>query len=552
MTQGGEQAKALKNQMLEFLGLNQDPFEIEPQTIYLGPMRQHYLESLRHLSIFGDMVLLLVGERGAGKTTLLRRFVEEQSAELHVLSVTAGGQFSGQGVLDRLANLAGLSLAGAESEHQRVLQLIQKLQKDHERTQRRALLVVDDADQLPKPELYALLEVFRAQSEEAPVVLLLAGAPSLEAIVAEMADSGRDEWFHVLPLRPFDRDEALRYLQFRLEAAGYAGQLTLTEQQAAILAEGGKGLPGRIHRVFPAVLMGAQVFSSGRKQKIVWPAASKAMAGVVVLLLMSFVFVGRQHGLFDAGPEESLSVPSLNPDEEVKQHAERLARIEAAIASQEVVSEMLPGESHENGGTLVAPEAVPVIESVEEESEREAVEQEVAVADELSFEGAEETEKRADKQAFSPREEDGNDRTEAEDVAELIVGQQGDSAAEPLEQKAASVQVRTASDGGSGTEDEYRSRSWVEAQSPGHYTIQVLGSYNRDTATKFIATAARRGTSLYYLETRYKGRPWYVVFYGLYANKAEARAGLDTAPVWLKQQKPWLRSFAGVQSSLSP
>lgn len=566
MSEAGEQAKALKNQMLEYLGLERDPFDIEPQSIYLGPMRQHYLESLRHLTIFGDMVLLLTGEPGAGKSTLLRAFVAEQNDALQVLSVTAGGQFSGQGVLSRLCALAGITTKPESVAQQKLQQLLAKLQQDFDRTQRRALIVIDDAEQLPNPELNALLQVFRGLPEEAPVVLLLAGMPALESHVSGVEGSGRDEWYHTLPLRPFDREEALSYIHFRLEAAGYDGQLTLTEQQAAILAEGGKGLPGRIHRVFPAVLMGAQVFSSGKQSGGGWPMASKVLAGVVVLLVGSFLFVAYQHGLFKGDRAEQVMAPTVDSEQVSQQQAQRLARIDAAIASQgdtaesadkevasanegqsqsDLASATVENEAVRKGaaGVLVETESLSPPLPVLPDSETLAVPSEEAA----------DSERMADARAFEaePEERDA-------DVTEAVVSPPANAPRQTEKEVASAVVAEEVVPDpvsvGSLAEESgpFKSKGWVVAQSPTHYTIQVLGSFNRKTATDFVATAARKGLQFSYTETRYKSRPWYVVLYGQYATKDLAREALDDAPAWLKAQKPWLRSFEGVQSSLAP
>src|SRR5690606_39662684 len=52
-------------------------------------MRQHALESLRHLCGFGDMALVVTGAPGAGKTRLLAELVRSESARLEFHRVPA-------------------------------------------------------------------------------------------------------------------------------------------------------------------------------------------------------------------------------------------------------------------------------------------------------------------------------------------------------------------------------------------------------------------------------------------------------------------------------
>ncbi len=559
MTEQLEQSKALKEQMLEHLELRSDPFVPGQGPLYLGAQRQHILEAIRHMGIFGDLILLLLGDRGAGKTTLLRHFAAEQNDQLQTHFLAAGGEFSGQGVIARIRQLLGLVAVEGETQEQELMRCMQAMQLHFKRTQRRALLIVDDAESLPLIELRCLLKLFSALPEEAPAVLLLSGAPELSSLVTAEAGTDTETRVHALPLKPFTRDEVLEYLQLCLQAVGYAGELQLSDQQAATLAEGGKGLPGRINRVFPAVMMGAKVFETAPANAAGMESVSKILAGVVALLLLSFGFVAYQYGLFASDPriaepssEAFESVSVLQGQAQEKLREERLAKLDEAIAEQLQESESLPGDDRGSADDRSAPVGAsqseapqgslsssgPSSELVATAAAPDAeanLALQVELMSEVPAESEAEAVRQADEQAFA--QERGQAHIKSDPISETA----SFAESEPVQNVLPVEEMLP-----------LRSGDWVRSQPPEDYSIQVLGSHNRDTATRFIAEGERKGVDFYYIEAVRKSKPWFVVLYGHYESKDAARSALNAAPNWLRAQKPWLRSFAGIQASLPP
>jgi septal ring-binding cell division protein DamX len=55
---------------------------------------------------------------------------------------------------------------------------------------------------------------------------------------------------------------------------------------------------------------------------------------------------------------------------------------------------------------------------------------------------------------------------------------------------------------------------------------------------------------LFFFETRYQDRPWFVVVYGNYPNRSAARQAIEQLPQPLKDLQPWARSLADIQSDI--
>ncbi len=84
---------------------------------------------------------------------------------------------------------------------------------------------------------------------------------------------------------------------------------------------------------------------------------------------------------------------------------------------------------------------------------------------------------------------------------------------------------------------------------PGIYTLQLLGAFNRDTIKTFVNKNHLEGRAKLY-ENQLRGRPWYVLTYGEYGNKKDARIVAEKLECKLSV-KPWVRPSATLKSSHS-
>ena len=101
----------------------------------------------------------------------------------------------------------------------------------------------------------------------------------------------------------------------------------------------------------------------------------------------------------------------------------------------------------------------------------------------------------------------------------------------------------------SGT-DEVKSDSWVIAQEAQRYTLQLIGSSDRDAVIRYIRDRNISTNAAYYTTTR-DDRPWYVVVYGNYADRATAQAALLNLPPNVHVTSPWIRQFGDIKTHLT-
>lgn len=539
---------ALIDQLMDHFSLKSDPFGDELPAFFEGAQRQHNLETLRHMSTFGDMVLLLTGEKGSGKTSLIERLVATSADDLKVLSADAQRLIQqkdrAQSVIRDFLSQLGLSVIQGETTRQSFSRLMQYLDEQFEKDGHRYVLVFDNADALPKKELQFYFSHFSSLPKENSVAALFSGAPALLQLARLSNVDGNEEWLHQIQLKPLGAAEMLEYLQLRLELAGYTGLLELTESQVQHLVDSGKGVPGRINRLFSSVVLEPGALKLPLKPRAKVP--KKIFVVLALLLGVSFVLVSYQHGLIGLGMEQEIAAEVESDDESdaealmsaqnakdellAQQRAARLVMLDQALSESLEVADGKKRRLEEPKPPLVN------ISSDDQPVKKDVLA--VAVADApVKAAVSPEGEGALAKESLLMPKNKLNNSTHKED------------AVKPESASLASKKKQVVSEQASKSESLFRDKAWVLSQSPKAYSAQILGSYNEATAKSFAKRMNSLGHEVFYLETLYKKKPWFVVFYGVFPTKAEASKAVKAADKEIRSQQPWLRRFDGIIKS---
>lgn len=91
--------------------------------------------------------------------------------------------------------------------------------------------------------------------------------------------------------------------------------------------------------------------------------------------------------------------------------------------------------------------------------------------------------------------------------------------------------------------------AWLWSQDPRHFTLQLFGTYQADSARHFIQQHKLSGKAVMFKTLR-EGRDWYVLVYGSYTDRSKAKQAIRGLPKSLASSSPWVRSFASVHEVL--
>ncbi|WP_227493122.1 SPOR domain-containing protein, partial [Pseudomonas aeruginosa] len=89
---------------------------------------------------------------------------------------------------------------------------------------------------------------------------------------------------------------------------------------------------------------------------------------------------------------------------------------------------------------------------------------------------------------------------------------------------------------------------WYRNQSGGNFALQILGTGSEANAQAFIRQQG--GGDFRYFKKTLQGKPFYVVTYGSFPNRAAALAAVKKLPSKVQAGKPWPRTFASIQQEI--
>ncbi|MFD2231589.1 AAA family ATPase [Alkalimarinus sediminis] len=555
---------SLNDQLRDKYQLKTEPFSEATHLFFQGAQRQHNLETLRHLVSYGDMVLLLTGEAGSGKTTLLAELSKHIADGVRMVSLKPSLIASPRKLAHELCKRLDMQQIEGEPVT-RTMERVLETCAHNAASGDRLLLVVDDAHKTNRDSFKVLLSTFRGLGGDSGICLLVSGRPEiLQSITCEGVDPATCSWIHQIHLKPFSKEDAETYVSLRLIKAGSKVEPEFSDNQRKALYELGKGCPGRINRIAPGVLLDA--FEMPQPKTNTPRGFSGLLVGVVVSLLLSFAVIGYQYNLFfsssdsevanNGSQETSDESPADNADsrgvtltedqkvstldresllEKIKQAEEKVSELPAVdveVAQAEV-------ERDDSQSITVSPPVVNVAGEAIYSSEGVIQPSSVVSASRDEIDAAESTIKEDEEgPAVSTKPEQTLKESE-KILVQPIKKESGKGADKQV------VVDQSLVDQSPARHPRFRDDQWVSSQQKGAYTIQVLGSRNEQTAIKYIESV-RTTTELVYIESLYKEKPWYVVVFGVYANKAQARAKMDKLPASVKKQKPWIRSIEGL------
>jgi len=96
------------------------------------------------------------------------------------------------------------------------------------------------------------------------------------------------------------------------------------------------------------------------------------------------------------------------------------------------------------------------------------------------------------------------------------------------------------------TKDE----SWLLAQEPAHYAIQLVGLRDKKEMEQFIR-AISEIEELHFYQSSLQDKPWYILVQGNYINADQARKAIKNLPQRLIKNKPWIKSLKVIQAQMA-
>lgn len=236
----------------EYYNLKDRPFRLRPDHRFFFESRGHRraLAYLRYGIARREGFIVVTGGIGTGKTTLVETLSNEISRESEEKLVTAK-LVTTQLEADDLLRTVCASF-GLPYEHKSKAGLLIEIQTFFQmkgRNKERVLLIIDEAQNIPKQSLEELRMLSNLEVDGIPVLqtFLLGQNEFLEILQASDMEQLRQRVIAAYRLKPLSRDETRAYIEHRLELVGWGGDPTFTDEAYGDIYRLTGGIPRRIN-----------------------------------------------------------------------------------------------------------------------------------------------------------------------------------------------------------------------------------------------------------------------------------------------------------------
>lgn len=475
-----------------------DPFGTVPDGFFYAtaPLKQR-IDLILHLIEFGRQIIVVTGRPDSGKTTLLNEINTRAAAVWQSCLLRATPLLAQASVIERLSQVAAPdSTAGSVADRLEILKSRLQLMAA---SQAPLAVLIDDAQHLPVDPLKLLLALAEAQNPPGGLRLVLAleqGATPPGSLLPSGA--GATALVHTVELPPFTLEDTAGYLSARLRATGTDPSFALEPRTLARIHRESQGLPGKIavcarqylHSVPPPHISSPVPPPRYRLRRVLPILVAAGAIGIGLIW-----FFNRAQPPSTPAARVELLLPEPAPVQSGESEAR--SRVEPHSPDEQVpVGESDPPLEPLSPGLLVEPagtlESAPLAETP------------------------------------------ATDQAPAESPSVEQATEQG---REPADVTVAPVVPREAPP---------RDLAWLLGQRDG-YTIQLFGSHKLAEAKQVLSRPDLK--DLIGAESRYQGRPWYIVFYGHYRTRAEALAALAALPSDTKAFDPWARPIQSAREA---
>jgi len=242
-------------------GLSAPPFQLNPDpTFYFGSKgHSNALAYLQYGVHQAEGFIVVTGEIGAGKTTLVRTLLEGLDATQVKAAQIASTQLDATGLLQAMLTAFGVPPPPGAVSKASLISTLEAFFMTLAIKNKRALLVVDEAQNLSMDAIEELRMLSNFQlRKQALLQSFLVGQPELRSMLeSQRLEQLRQRVIASCHLGPLDLDETRRYIEHRMNRAGWTGHPAFDDAAFPAIHLSTSGIPRRINLLCNRLLLSA-------------------------------------------------------------------------------------------------------------------------------------------------------------------------------------------------------------------------------------------------------------------------------------------------------
>lgn len=241
----------------EFYKLSDKPFQLSPSPRFFFNSRGHRkaMDYLTYGLHQGDGFIVITGDIGTGKTTLLGYLLGQLDQSKYLAGKLVTTQVEADDTLRMVAAAFGLETQGLDKAT--LLRRFEAFLLDNQRHGRRALMLVDECQNLPVRSLEELRMLSNFQRGEIPPIqFFLLGQPQFRSILAnDNLEQLRQRVIASYHLGPLNSDETQAYIEHRLRLVNWQADPVITADAYSQIHRFSEGVARQINILCDRLLL---------------------------------------------------------------------------------------------------------------------------------------------------------------------------------------------------------------------------------------------------------------------------------------------------------
>lgn len=242
-----------------FYGFNAKPFQLKPDPNFFFGSTGHKraMAYLEYGLSQGEGFIVITGEVGAGKTTLMRNLFRKLESEKIVAAQIVNTNLDSDDTLKMVAAAFGLPVPHGNAGKASLLIGLEQFFRQCDQQGKRALLVVDEAQNLSSRTIEELRMLSNFQTDDKPLLqTFLLGQPEFrKTMLSSEMQQLRQRVTATYHLGPMDSGETRAYIEHRLKTAGWNGNPSFDDDAFAEIHNYTNGIPRKINALCDRLLL---------------------------------------------------------------------------------------------------------------------------------------------------------------------------------------------------------------------------------------------------------------------------------------------------------
>ena len=241
----------------EHFGLSAKPFQLSPDANFFFPSKEHKraLSFLEYGLDQADGFIVITGNVGTGKTTIVQTLLSSLDPNEMLVANLVTTQLEDDDLMHLVAASFGLRVNATSKAL--LLRDLERLFIEQAQENRRVLLIVDEAQNLPRRSVEELRMLSNFQQNGRPLlqIFLLGQEEFRTTLLSPGFEQLRQRVIATYHLNPLEEAETRTYIEHRLSCTNYQGRPGITANAFSAIYRSSEGVPRRINNLCDRVLL---------------------------------------------------------------------------------------------------------------------------------------------------------------------------------------------------------------------------------------------------------------------------------------------------------